>query len=319
MTFSFGLQVPPQAEALILYTRASWTVPTHLPRARLAFVAGEPEDIHPYAAGFLNQFGQVVAPGTKPLETRRRAESPCLPWFVGFDFAHPEGAWSFETLRDLRPGLRDDRISIVTSRKATTPYHSQRLAFIEHLKAVMPDEIVLYGREFRPVADKADALLPHRYHLALENGAGRYSWTEKLADPLICGALPFYVGCENVVDELPADAVLPLDLSDFDAAVASMRAAVAANAADARAQAIETARDRVLNHHNIMALFARITQNALAEPAQGPAVTIRSERSLPPEVGARGSWPEMVLRRALLAVDPGVELRFARWKAARRS
>ena len=212
----------------------------------------------------------------------------------------------------------DDRISIVTSRKATTPYHKRRLAFIDHLVARIPDRIVLYGREFNPVGDKKDALLPHRYHLALENGAGRFSWTEKLADPILCWSLPFYVGCENVDDELPARAIIPLNLEAPDAALETMLKAIDNGAWAARRVALTEARNRILSHHNSMALFARMASRLAAADAKGAAVTIRSERSLPPEPGARGSWPEMIARRAMQAVDPGIELRFARWKQARR-
>ena len=316
--FTFGLDLPRSAEALILYTRASWTVPTHLPKQRIGFVAGEPEDIHPYSAAFLNQFALVVAPGEKPLDTERMMESPALPWFVGLDFANPDAAWGHDDLAALPVPEQDDRISIVTSRKATTPYHKRRLAFIDHLVARIPDRIVLYGREFNPVGDKKDALLPHRYHLALENGAGRFSWTEKLADPILCWSLPFYVGCENVDDELPARAIIPLNLEAPDAALETMLKAIDNGAWAARRVALTEARNRILSHHNSMALFARMASRLAAADAKGAAVTIRSERSLPPEPGARGSWPEMIARRAMQAVDPGIELRFARWKQARR-
>lgn len=319
VAFTFGLSLPSDAEVLIVYTRASWTVPTHLPRARTAFVAGEPEDIHPYAARFLNQFGLVVAPGDRPLETERMKVSPGLPWFVGLDFDNLDAAWGHDDFASLPIPDKDDRISIVTSRKASTPYHRKRLAFIEHLKARIPDRIVLYGREFNPVADKAEALLPHRYHLALENGGGSYSWTEKLADPLLCWALPFYVGCDNVEDELPAEAIVRLDLDDPDAALDRMIGAIEQGAWAERADALSTARDRVLNEFNTMALFARIATRLHGRPASGSGVTIRSERSLWPEPGARGSLPEFLLRRALLSVDPGLELRLARWRQARKA
>lgn len=319
VSFTFGLTPPAEAEVLIVYTRASWTVPTHLPRARTGFLAGEPEDIHPYSAAFLNQFALVVAPGDRPLKTERLLESPALPWFVGLDFANPGSALGYDDVAALPAPEKDDRISIVTSRKASTPYHRQRLAFIDRLVARIPDRVVLYGREFNPVADKKDALLPHRYHLALENGAGRFSWTEKLADPILCWSLPFYVGCENVEDELPRDALIRLDLNEPDAAIDTMLSAVDGDAWQARLPALTEARNRILTHHNAMALFARMARQLAQAPRSGPPVMLRSERSLPPEPGARGSWPEMIARRGLQMIDPQIELRFARWKQDRRN
>lgn len=319
VAFTFGLTPDPHADVLIVYTRASWSIRTPLPRERTAFVGAEPPEIHPYKPAFLEQFGLVVVPGERELRTRRLEESPALPWFVGLDFARPEEALGLEALRALDAAERDDRISIVTSRKVSTPMQRARLAFIDFLKERIPDHIVLYGREFNPVADKSEALLPHRYHLALENTDAAWSWTEKLADPLICRALPFYVGCRNVEAELPAEAIERIDISRPEEALARMRAAIEGGAWARRRDAIEEARRRIFERHNAMALFARIARQLAALPASGGPVHLRSERSLPPEPGARGSWPEMLARRAVLAVWPDAELALARRNLRRKS
>lgn len=316
--FTFGLSVPRDAEVLIVYTRAGWSLPTHLPRNRLAFVAGEPPEIHPYSAEFLKQFARVVVPGPRAGEANRLAENYCLPWFVGIDHANPDAAWGRDDLAALPVPPKDDRISIVTSRKASTPFHRQRLALIDHIVREIPERVVLYGREFNPVGDKAEALLPHRYHLALENGNGPFSWTEKLSDPLLCWALPFYVGCVNVEDELPGDCLIRLDPGDPQGAVRTMVQAVERGAWERRRAALETARARILDHHNTMALFARISTELAARPPAGPAVTIRAEAALPPRGRRPAAWAEFLARRALNLLDPQADLRFARWRQARR-
>lgn len=310
--FSFGLTLPAQMDVLIVYTRAGWTVRPGLPRGRTAFVAGEPEDIHPYSTAFLNQFGLVAASLTRPLKTTLLHETPALPWFAGHHFFDPEKSVGFSELASWPVPEKDDKISIVTSRKAGTPFQRQRLKLIEHLKDAIPDQIVLYGSEFNQIPDKKDAMLPHRYHLALENSGAPFSWTEKLADPLLCWAFPFYVGCSTVEEELPGEAILRIDPTDPEGAVQTMLAAIDNGLWEKRQAAIAQARDRVLHYFNILALFARIAKQLAATPANGKPVTIRSEKSLPPEPGCRGSWPEMLARQAILAVDPEFELRIAR-------
>ncbi|MBC6442313.1 MAG: hypothetical protein GDA53_04150 [Rhodobacteraceae bacterium] len=312
VTFSFGLTLPAHMDVLIVYTRASWTVRPGLPRGRTAFVGGEPEVIHNYSGAFLNQFGLVVASTSRRLATTRLKETAPIPWFAGYNFAHPEKSLGFDALVDLPMPEKDDRISVVTSLKTHTPFQRRRLKLIEHLKQAIPERIVIYGAGVNRIADKKDALLPHRYHLALENNGAPFSWTEKLADPLLCHAFPFYVGCSNVEQELPADALLRIDPKDPAAAINVMVNAVDSGLWARRLDAIHEARNRILHHHNILALFSRITKQLCALPAEGPPVTLRSEKSLPPEPGSRGTWPGMLLRRAVLAIDPGLELRVAR-------
>jgi hypothetical protein len=318
--FTFGLDIAPNADVLIVYTRASWSIPTQLPKAKIIFIAGEPDDIHPYSSAFLNQFGTVVASSSKPLTTDRLDHSGCLIWFAGVDFDNLDAALGYDHFKALQSPPKDDKISIVTSSKSSTEYHKKRLAFIEVLKDRIPDHIELYGRGSNPISDKMNALLPHKYHLALENGAGRYSWTEKLSDPLLCWALPFYIGCENVEDELPADSIVRLDWNNPDQAINKMMKAREADLWLDRQDTLRKTRHMIMDDFNIMNLCAKLTKRAMKAPAQhAEKRLIRSEKSLWPEAGARGSIPETLLRSALLKLDPAIELKLARYRHARRS
>ena len=171
--FTFGLDVDPDADMLIVYTRASWSIPTTLPKHRTAFVAGEPEDIHPYSAGFLNQFGTVVAPGDKPLTTQRLLHNYCLIWFVGVDFDNLDAALGYDHFKALPTPPKNDKISIVTSTKASTEYHRKRLKFIEILKEKIPEHITLYGRGSVPQMLARRALLAIDPKIELRLGAAK--------------------------------------------------------------------------------------------------------------------------------------------------
>jgi len=314
VTFSFGFDVPEDIDALLVYNRASFSIQTRLPNSRTIFFAGEPDDIHPYSAVFLDQFGLAHTTTEKPLQTRKVQASACAPPFVGLNFASASDSLDLDWFRNLSESPpKDDLISIVTSTKADTPYHRARLAFIERLQHRIPDRIRLYGRGVNSIDDKKDALLGHKYHIALENAGGPFTWTEKLADPLLCWALPFHSGCSNVGDELPAECVVSIDITNPDAAIDRIIAAQQSDLWSQRLDAIAAARAMVFTKYNLMHRFAALVKDVCAANPDvvlcKTARLIRSERSLWPEPGCRGSIPEMLFRRAMLAVDPGFEMR----------
>lgn len=323
--FSFGIDIADDADVLILYTRASFSVPTRLPRERTAFIAGEPDPIHLYNPAFLNQFGLVLTTSAEALATPKIRANYCSKWYAGINYdeepEHPNmlGHDFFAALQP--PQKTSDRISIVTSRKAHTPYHKKRLEFIDFLKERIPERIELFGSGHRYVGDKREALEPYKYHLALENGDGDFTWTEKLSDPLLCWTFPFYSGCGNVGDDLPAGCHMPLDLADFDTAMAKMVYAVESDLYDKALADIAEARQRILDHYNLMSLLARVARRTFeAAPEAKPARRERliyAERAFAPGDGHRGSRGQAIARRAILAVYPRFDLHLARHKEAR--
>jgi hypothetical protein len=325
--FSFGIDIARDADVLILYTRASFSVPTRLPRERTAFIAGEPDPIHRYNPAFLNQFGMVLTTSPQPLSVPTMRANYCSKWYAGIDYDeepdHPN-LLGHDYFAGLEPPKKaNDRISIVTSRKAHTPYHRKRLEFIDFLKQRIPDRIDLFGSGQRYVGDKREALEPYKYHLALENGDGDFTWTEKLSDPLLCWAFPFYSGCGNVGDDLPAGCHMPLDLENFGTALARMIYAVENDHYDDALADIAEARRRILDHYNLMDLLSRVARRTYeAAPAAqaGPRERlIYAERAFRPGDGYRGSRGQALARRLILAVYPRFDLRLARAKQARNT
>ena len=216
ISFSFGLDIPPSGiDVLIVYNRASYSIRTHLPRSRTVFVAAEPDVIHPYKRRYLNQFGLVVSASEKKLETEQLRTVACWYWIAGIDYSNSSGSGKpkgYDYFTALAPGEKRDKISIVSSTKVFTEFHRKRVRFIEEIQRLIPEHLELYGRGYRSIGDKSDALLPCKYHLAIENGTGLDIWTEKLADPLLCWAHPFYAGCTNVEDYLPKGSFSYIDL-----------------------------------------------------------------------------------------------------------
>ena len=313
--FSSGLDIPNDIDVLLMYTRASYSVKTSLARNRTIFYAGEPDVIHPYSTRFLNQFGTVMTTSQKPLATRKDQGAVCSMPFVGINFADFENPLPLTYFEDLPCPKKDDRISIVTSTKVHTEYHRARLKFISHLCEKIPDQIVLYGRGHKSVDDKKDALLDHKYHIALENGGGPDVWTEKLTDPMLCYAHPFYYGCTNVETYFPRGSFTHINIMDPDAAISKMMRAREQKTWENNRVDLDEGRRRAIHDYNLMRNFARLAREAIAlgdatEKPNRPWI-IRSERSLWPEAGTRGSIPEFILRRVLQLINPEIELRFS--------
>ncbi len=324
VSFSFGMDVPKDIDVLIVYTRASYSIPTSLPPERTVFIAAEPDVIHPYSTRFLNQFGIALTSTDKPLTTDQWRTACCTIWFAGVDFSTAEDGFPIGALKghdwfaQLEIPEKQDRISIVTSNKSFTTYHQKRLQFIEALTKLIPDRIEMFGRGFRSVDDKKDALLPYRYHLAIENCDGPDLWTEKLADPFLCWAFPFYAGCTNAETYFPAESFHLIDLDRPEDAARDMVRMMENGHWQKALPHLTEARRRVLSVHNPADLFVRLVRAAMAKPVSATRGRrlVRSERSLWPEAGAKGSVPEWALRNLLLSVDPRAELRLAPVQAA---
>lgn len=312
--FSFGMDVPRDCDVLIVYNRASYTLATPLPRARTAFIAAEPDVIHHYKPAYLNQYGLVVSVGGDALDTEKWQTATCWYWFAGIDFSEksmPRVTRGHDFFAGLEPGAKQDKISVVTSNKTFTEYHRKRVAFLEALKDLIPDRLEIFGRGYRSVADKADALIPYKYHLAIENGYGPDTWTEKLADSYLCWALPFYAGCTNLDRYFPDGSYLPVDLDDPGGEARRMVEAMQNGMFDARRPALAEARRIVLEEQNLARLLVRVARaaaNKTGEPVRGTR-HIWSEKSFRPEPGTRGGLGEYALRNLVLSLDKGAELR----------
>lgn len=311
--FTFGLDVPDNIDVLIVYTRASYSIPTHLPKTRTAFVAGEPDVIHSFSHRFMNQFGMVLTTSAKQLETHKLWENFCSMPFVGINFSDMDAPLNITYFENLKCPPKNDKISIVTSNKAHTEFHKKRLVFLDIIKDKIPEHIELYGRGFKSINDKKDALIDHKYHISLENGGGKYTWTEKLTDPLLCWTYPFYNGCENLEDDIPAKAFEYIDIENPDQVINQMLAAVKNDTWKKRKTSISKARNIIFSDFNIMKKFAQLAKQLMALEPELPKNTketlIRSERSLWPEPGCRGSIPETIIRSTLLFFDPRIELK----------
>jgi len=226
------------------------------PRQHTLLVTTEPSSVKAYGSVYVSQFGCVLTSQEEwALPHRDRIYSqPALRWFYGLGSDH---IIPYAQLASASPPLKTRDLSMVWSgKKERHTWHRQRFEFMRKLREALPG-MEVYGRGVRDLDDKAEALDAYRYHIAIENHVGLHHWTEKLADPFLGFALPFYYGCPNVEAYFPEQSLIRIDIENFDQALATIVNAMENNEYERRLPYILEARRRVLEEYNFMAVVSR--------------------------------------------------------------
>jgi hypothetical protein len=249
-----------------------------LPRERRLVILTEPPGIKTYAPGYLDQFGIVMGPVPAPSHRGRSIiGQPGLPWFYGValgaggNVAHHDA----DSLAALPPAPKEAAISVVLSRKSRLPKHRARLAFVEMAEKRLGARLRIFGRGFREIADKAEAIAPFACHLVLENNDLDHFWTEKTADAYLGWALPLFSGCANLDAYFPAESFVRIDIARPEAAIDAMAAALETGQQALRRDAIAEARRRLIAEHNLFALLPRIARDLAGAPEAAASFTLR--------------------------------------------
>lgn len=253
------------------------------------FLATEPASVLVYPHDYLRQFGVVdtcqpaaLRWGNSNGRPKVVMGPPVLPWFVGYDYPTANG-WpritlDYDNLCASPFPKKEKLLSVITSDKAFTKGHINRLRFVEKLKDHYGNRVDIYGHGFRPVKDKWEALAPYKYHIVIENSSEPYYWTEKLSDCLLAGTFPLYYGCTNVDDYIPRQSYEPIDILRPDDAFAVIDRAVSEDLWTKRKDALAAARRLMLDEYNMFEQIARLCDGLNASlPKQ--AITLRPCRS----------------------------------------
>lgn len=244
-----------------------FTTVEHLacPRERTMLLTGEPSTITVFGIDYLKQFGCIVT-FQEPWAMRRHPQvffrHPGLIWHYGL--ASWDGdCTTWDEMAAASPPEKTEVISTVCSaRSGKTTLHSERVSFTWWLKERL-DELVIFGHGVNPMRDKAEALDPFKYHIAVENHVYDHHITEKLPDAFLGRTLPFYHGAPNAMDYFPKESFIPIDIKKPERASEIIHFHIANNEYEDRLPFIEEARRRVLEEQN---LFAVITDSiGLAE------------------------------------------------------
>jgi len=223
------------------------------------FVTGEPEAIYHYSNGFVNQFGKIVVCQSTLKHNNQKHFQPGLPWHIG-KIQDSNGKVTFSKNYDNfkydTPPVKTKLISVISSKKAFTKGHQERIDFVQKLKAHFGDKIDLFGRGFNDFDDKWDVIAPYKYHVVIENSAYPDYWSEKLADSYLGNTYPIYYGCTNLEQYFDKDAYSKIDINDFEGSVKTIEEILEKEYYEQNVDQLQKAKDLVLDEYNLFALLA---------------------------------------------------------------
>ncbi len=154
---------------------------------------------------------------------------------------------------------------------------------VRALKEILGDQLDFYGRGIRDIQDKWEAIVPYRYHIAIENSEVEHYWTEKLADSFLGGAFPFYIGAPNIHAYFEPSSLCLLPSGSPVEAADIIREAIENNVAEQSKAARKRARDLVLNAYNALELASQtlsrtttLCQHQVFQPEPLPRATLLS-------------------------------------------
>lgn len=239
------------------------TEKTICPSENLILITGEPPYVKLYPHKYVDQFSHVLT-CQKNLLKREKAccSNPALPWMVGAKLKSLPAEWDMNNYLDYGFFCEEhaldkkDKIVVITSNKAMTKGHRQRLDLVLGLKERIPELMDVYGAGFNKVDDKYDILSMYKYSLVMENCRYWNYWTEKLADAYLSLTFPFYSGCPNLDSYFDKNAFEVLNLEDVDKMAVKIEDAIRNDLFSSRKNHILSAKRDVLDKYNLFAMMS---------------------------------------------------------------
>ncbi|MDK1389290.1 glycosyltransferase family 10 [Sinorhizobium sp. 8-89] len=164
------------------------------------------------------------------------------------------------------------RLSWITSNIALLQGHRYRLAFLERLRGAV--DFDLFGRGFRLIGDKWDALAPYRYSIAFENTRADYYFTEKLMDCFVAETMPIYYGSQDITRFFPSESMVIINPED-PTVLDKIREVIDSDLWKERRDAIREAKRLVLEKYNTFAYLANFIESVRDVPLPPELIQIR--------------------------------------------
>jgi hypothetical protein len=116
------------------------------------------------------------------------------------------GCWIPPTDRSVAH-RKDKLLSIIASNKNFSHGHRLRHEVIQKLGNKMD----VYGRGYKPIEFKTEALAPYMFSVVAENGRVEAMFTEKIIDCFVTGTVPVYFGCNAIREFFNPDGIIEFD------------------------------------------------------------------------------------------------------------
>ncbi len=229
------------------------------PQANTMLLTQEPESIKSYSKAYTDQFA-VVLTNRSDFDGRRPGlirGAGYMVWYTGRSFGEEKAA---------EPVAKERIVSAVYSAKnMRSTLHARRCAFLDLMEKNVPG-FDRFGKGVRKIERKCDAIDAYKYHICHENHAQKGFWTEKIADALVCRALPFYIGDPDICKAIPEKAVIRIPADEPpEKAAQTVRAAIENGEYERRKDAIEEARALMFEKYNMFAQIAMAIESSPAD------------------------------------------------------
>ena len=240
------------------------------PRERTILCTWEPVSIKSYSKAYTRQFGHFLT--NRPPEAERHPRYHLgrgyFPWFV-HDFPK-RGA----------PVDKSKVVSAVCSAKQMkhTKHHA-RFRLVGELARAVPG-FDWYGKGVKPLERKEDALVPYKYHVAIENHIAPHHWSEKFADAILCECLPFYAGDPAIGEIFPKDCFIPIPIDDPAEAVRIVKEAIANGEYEKRREAILEAKRLILKKYNFWQQVIEVIESSQPSQLSQPSRLVYARKEL---------------------------------------
>ncbi|MCQ2114133.1 MAG: glycosyltransferase family 10 [Bacteroidaceae bacterium] len=238
----------------------------HVAPQNTIFLATEPRSVLTYPQKYLQQFGHICTCQEETKQKKYKKSlvhySPAiLPWFIGCKEDN-DGvvtySMDYDMLKKQPSPQKPKLISVISSNKAFTQGHIDRIRFVRKLKDYFGDKVDIFGRGENPFDDKWDVIAPYKYHIVIENSSQRYYWTEKLGDCYLAEAFPFYYGCTNLTDYFPNTAFEYIDIKNPDRAIEIIQKQIEADRYKNAQQILKQCKEKMLDEYNIFDFIAKL-------------------------------------------------------------
>lgn len=250
-----------------IFDEVKYEFNANCPKRNLILCLGEPKHVKIYPKSYIKQFGRVASfYKIKGIENIP-INYPLLPWMAGISFDVCKKEWIRESVMTYDDFINNDtydrlnKLAIITSNKAFSKGHKERLNFVLKLKENLGDLLDIYGNGFAPVEDKYDILRKYKYCLAIENCRIENYWTEKLADSILSGCYTFYNGCTNIDSFFNNPCINTIELNDVKAVSNIIHDLISCNVYENSIVDINKAKKEILDKYNIITTLVNFIQN----------------------------------------------------------
>lgn len=220
----------------------------------LVLITGEPPLSSFYSKNFLSQFDIVLTSHRNLNHPNVVINQQSLPWLIGLDMDTKEYNFNYLDFIQMKPE-KTKNLSVLCSFKNLLPGHKMRNKFVLDILKRYESEIDCYGRGYKYILDKADAILPYRFHICVENSTIDNYWSEKFTDSVLGLSVPIYCGCTNIEKYFPDNSFyIKLDINNKRDAFDKIDQIV--NQGESiyqdKLQSLIEMRSYLLNHYNII-------------------------------------------------------------------